>query len=319
MDPLSPARRNLYGSACLCAGVLVFSLQDAILKGISDDYAITQAMVIRSVVALPLLALFIRFETGLAALKSRRFGGVLLRSALLTLAYMSYYLGFPALPLADAVALFFVAPLLVTLLAGPMLGERVGIKGFIAAFAGFAGVLVIQNPGAGLFQPAALFSVASAFFYAIAMVVTRRLGVTETAAVMAFYQSATLLLGAGLAALVFHLVGVHSASHPSLDFLVRPWAWPSVPHLLLMASCGVIAAVAMSLLTQAYRMANASIVTVFEYTGLLWAPLWGVLFFAEIPAWTTALGAAMITAAGLLAIWTPSLRRGEARPRAVRS
>ena len=90
--------------------------------------------------------------------------------------------------------------------------------------------------------------------------------------------------------------------HPSLDFLVRPWAMPTPKDFLLMAACGVIAAIAIPLLTQAYRLAEANIVTVFEYTGMIWAPLWGFLFFGEIPRWTTLLGMLLIVTAGLYSL-----------------
>ena len=111
-----------------------------------------------------------------------------------------------------------------------------------------------------------------------------------------------ILLGAALIALAFHFSGIERLGHPSLDFLVRPWLQPTGHDLLLMALCGVIAAVAMSLLTHAYRSAEANLVTTFEYTGMIWAPLWGFVFFMEIPGWSTILGTALIIAAGVFAM-----------------
>jgi drug/metabolite transporter (DMT)-like permease len=302
--------RNLLGIACLCVGVAVFSTQDAIIKGISGDYAVTQAMVTRSLVALPILALFVQWEGGLRQLLSPRFWMLTLRGLILLLAYTTYYIAFPALPLADAIALFFTAPLMITFLAVPILKERVAMKEWIAAGIGFAGVLVMLRPGSGLFEPAALLSLASAFFYAISAIVARKLGVEEKASVMAFYQNIVFLMGAGLMALVFAWIGFKEAAHPSLEFLVRPWVWPSLRDFLLMGACGVIAAVAMSLLTNAYRLAQASLVSVFEYTGMLWTPLWGFFFFAEIPTWGTVIGAVLIAGAGILAMLGHGRRGG---------
>ena len=108
--------------------------------------------------------------------------------------------------------------------------------------------------------------------------------------------------GSGLAALALSHWGVVHASHPSLSCLVRPWVMPTLSDGLLIAVCGVVAATGMMLLTNAYRVARASTVTPFEYTGILCAPLWGFLFFDETPRATTVAGALVIVVAGLLAL-----------------
>jgi drug/metabolite transporter (DMT)-like permease len=311
------ANRNLVGIASLCLGVFIFSTQDAIIKSVSADYAVTQAIVTRSLVAFPLLLLFVHWEGGIRQILSPRFWALSFRGLILLVAYTSYYLAFPALPLAEAIVLFFTAPFLVTFLAGPILGERVQLKAVIALFVGFAGVLVILKPGFGFFEPAALLSLLSAITYALAMLFARKLGVSEPASVMAFYQNGIYFLGAAVMALVFYLIGWTTAEHPSLAFLVRPWAWPDLLGLTMMASCGVIAAVAMSLLTHAYRKGDASLVSVFEYTGMIWGPLWGFLFFAEIPPLTTLLGMLLILAAGLIVLAKPRLPAHQAAAKAT--
>jgi drug/metabolite transporter (DMT)-like permease len=225
-----------------------------------------------------------------------------MRGVILLVAYTTYYMALPALPLAQAIALFFAAPIIVTILSVPMLGEKVSGQSWAAIALGFVGVLIILQPGTALFNPAALFSLVSAATYALAMIIARKLGVSEPATVMAFYQNAVYLLGALLIAAFFAVAGIDHLGHPSLDFLVRPWARPDNYDLFLMGVCGVIAAVAMSLLTNAYRMADANLVTVFEYTGMFWAPLWGFLFFAEIPRLTTLTGLGLILVAGLISV-----------------
>ncbi len=296
------ANRNLLGIASLTFGVMLFSTQDAIIKAISHDHAVTLAMAIRCIVSLPLLLVMVHVECGLAKLRSPLLPALVLRGCILLVAYTTYYMGLPALPLAEAIALFFAAPIIVTILSVPMLGEKVSGLSWAAIALGFVGVLVILQPGTALFNPAALFSLVSAATYALAMIIARRLGVSESATVMAFYQNAVYLVGALLIAGFFAAAGIDRIGHPSLDFLVRPWAWPNTYDLFLMAICGAIAAVAMSLLTNAYRMADANLVTVFEYTGMIWAPLWGFLFFAEIPRWTTLTGLALILIAGLISV-----------------
>jgi drug/metabolite transporter (DMT)-like permease len=297
---------NITGMVSIILGVMVFSVQDAILKFLSSDYPVTQAIVFRCIVALPLLLMFVRFETGRFALKSRNLAAVVLRGLILLVAYTTYYMALPALPLAEAVALFFISPIIVTLLAALALRETVTAASWLAVIVGFVGVLIILQPGSALFEPAALFSLASAATYALSMIIARKIGGTETASIMAFYQNIVYLLGAAAMAAVITQFGSQSAAHPSIDFLVRPWVWPVPRDALLMAACGVIAAFGAFLLTHAYRSAQAKFVAVFEYTGMIWGPLWGFLFFAEIPRWTTVAGMLLILAAGLYALRTAS-------------
>jgi drug/metabolite transporter (DMT)-like permease len=301
-DSASQSRRNLIGIAALNAGVFIFSLQDAILKGLSGDHAVTLAIVIRSLVGLPLLFLMVQGECGVARLATRAWPWLMLRGAILLTSYTTYYLAFPALPLAEAIALFFTSPIFVTVLARLILHEKVHWRSWLAVIGGFAGVLIVLKPGSGLFEPAALLSLFSAAAYALAMVLARKFGTNEPTTVMAFYVNLTYLIGAGLLAALFHALGIGHLGHPSLDFLVRPWAMPGLRDLLLMGLCGVIAAVAMSLLTHAYRLARANLVTVFEYTGMIWVPLWGFLLFSEVPGLSTIIGTVIIILAGIVAV-----------------
>ena len=294
----SPVR----GIVCLCLGVFVFSLQDAVIKQVSAAYPLTQVVSIRSVVAIPILLTLVQIEVGWRAIFSPDFWPLTARAAIMFVSYTAYYMAFPALPLADAVALYFTVPLFVTALAGPFLGERSSRRVWTAVGVGFLGVMVMLQPGSGLFEPAAFLSLLAAAMYATSMLMARRLGTAQAASVMAFYQNWVYLAGAGLTAVCLHLLGIERAEHPSLSFLVRSWVWPTLPDGLLIASCGVIAATGMMFLTTAYRIARANLVTSFEYSGILWAPLWGFLFFGEIPRVTTVAGGLLIVGAGLVAL-----------------
>jgi drug/metabolite transporter (DMT)-like permease len=294
--------RTTIGVVSLCLGIFIFSFQDAILKYVSDTYPVTQVVAIRSLIAVPILACMVHFESGLGALRTGQAGWLALRACAMFTSYLAFYLAFPALPLAEAVALFFAAPLFITVLAAPVLGEHVGWRSWAAILIGLIGVLVILRPGSALFEPAALLSLLAALLYAAAALMTRRLGNTDTALTMTFYAMGIYLIGAAVLGLVLHLAGFSTATHPSLQFLVRPWVWPTVTDFVLMGACGVIATVAMTLLTHAYRIAEANVVTSFEYSGVFWPSLWGFLFFAELPRWTTFLGAVLIVGSGLLVL-----------------
>ena len=286
----------------LCLGVFVFSLQDAIIKQVSGAYPLTQVVVIRSLVAFPILLGLVQREVGWRALFGNDLGSLILRALIMFMSYTAYYMAFPALPLADAVALYFTVPLFVTALAGPFLGEHSGWRVWVAVLLGFFGVMVMLQPGTGLFEPAALLSLLSACMYGMSMLMARKLGSTQPACVLSFYQNAGFFIGALLTAFALYCLGIEHASHPSLAFLVRNWMWIPLNDLLLISASGIVAATGMMFLTSAYRLAQANRVAPFEYTGILWAPLWGYVFFQETPRLTTVAGAAVIVMAGLLAL-----------------
>jgi drug/metabolite transporter (DMT)-like permease len=294
--------RLALGIVSLCLGVLIFSLQDPLVKAVSSGYPVTEVMAIRAMVALPILIILVHVDVGMKALRSKRMGLLTLRAFVQFSSYTLYYLAIAALPLADAVALYFMAPLFIMAMAGPYLGERVSGRTLATVLIGLVGVIVMLRPGAGLFDWAALLSLGSAILYGFSQLVARRIGDTESATVMAFYQNGAYLIGAVVVAIVFHLAGITQANHLSLEFLVRPWVWPMLPDLFKMVACGFVASAGMILLSQAYRLAPANRVATFEYTGIIWTPLWGFLFFAEVPHETTVLGAMLIIGAGLLAL-----------------
>lgn len=291
--------RSLTAVAVLCLGVLVFSLQDVVVKLVSGRYPVHEAIAIRCAVALPILTFMVHMQGGLRALLSRRSGWLALRGAILMVSYTTYYLAFPIMPLAEVVALFFTAPLFVTALAGLLLGEKIGLKRWLASIAGFAGVVVMVQPQNGLFDIAVLLPIVSAATYAGAQIMARHFGTTESAPVMSFYQNMIYFIGAMTLAGLFGQGGGVDETHKSLAFLLRPWAMPSNFDLLMLAACGPIAAVGMTLLTQAYRMAEANLVTSFEYTGLIWGTIWGYAVWGEELSLPMALGAVLIVGAGL--------------------
>lgn len=294
--------RMVRGILSLCLGVLVFSLQDPLVKSVSSVYPVTEVMAIRSIVALPILIILVHADVGLRAILSKRFALLAIRAFIQFTSYTVYYLAIAALPLADAVALYFMAPLFIMALAGPYLGERVSWQTLATVLIGMLGVIVMMRPGAGLFDWAAMLSLGSALLYGFSQLMARKIGDTESSTVMAFYQNGAYLIGAAIVAGTFHLAGITHAVHPSVEFLVRPWIWPTLPDFLKMATCGFIASAGMILLSQGYRLAPANRVATFEYTGILWSPLWGFLFFAEVPRSTTVIGAVLIIGAGLLAL-----------------
>jgi len=298
------------GILALVAGIAIFSVQDVILKLLSGDYPLHQAMLLRSLTALPFhVAIVWWFDRTLTTIVTPGRWKMLARGLLNFTAYTCYYLGLAYLPLADTIALFFTNPLFITLAAAALFGERVGIVPAVAVAMGFAGVLMIVKPGAEGFELAALLPIIGALGYALSMVIARPMAKVETAAAMSFWGNVCFLLCAVVLSLIFGFGHFSGATHPSVAFLTRGWVMPSGFDLMLMASCGVISAVGISLLTYAYSAAPSSTVAPFEYSFMFWGLLWGWLFWGSLPDTLAWVGIAVIIGAGLLVIRAPQVKK----------
>jgi drug/metabolite transporter (DMT)-like permease len=204
--------------------------------------------------------------------------------------------------MATTVALYFTAPLFITVLSVVLLGEKVSASRWVALLLGLVGVVIMVRPGGALFDWAALLPIFCGFAYALSMIMARTKGVRDSAAAMAFWGNNAFLLASLALALVFGRGGSADLMHPSLAFLTRGWVTPGLSDALLMASCGLIAAVGLTLLTQAYRIGQSARVAPFEFTFALWGVLWGWLFWGALPdaqGWT---GIAILIAAGVYVV-----------------
>jgi S-adenosylmethionine uptake transporter len=293
-------RRQLHGVAFMCVGVFAFTFQDLIIKGISSTYPAHEIVFIRSLLALPFTLLIAWLETGLHRLRTPRIGAHMLRGVGFFLAYTLYYLGIAALPLAMAVAISFAAPLFITALAGPLLGERVGKVRWFAVVLGFIGVLIVMKDGLGHLEWAVVLPALSALCYALGQLHGRHIGATESASTMSVYVNVAFFVLSGLAGLTIGSGAFAHWSHPSLAFLLRAWMWPTQHDLLLMLGCGVAATIGLYCLGQGYRMAEANVAAIFEYSALPWAILWGFLFFSQFPDASTLAGVGLVIFAGIV-------------------
>jgi drug/metabolite transporter (DMT)-like permease len=201
-------------------------------------------------------------------------------------------LGLAAMPLADAVAIFFISPLVITVFSVVFLNEVVGTRRWAAIAVGFVGVLIMMRPGTAAFQLASLLPLAAAFCYAGIHIITRRIGGTESAA--------TMCLAMGVA---FGDGRFGDQTDPSLSFLLRAWSWPLPADYPVFIVIGVGIAVGGYLISQAYRVTEASYVAPFEYLALPMSVVLGMIVFNEFPGGWDYLGMALILGAGLFTIW----------------
>jgi drug/metabolite transporter (DMT)-like permease len=309
--PQDPVRRQaLLGMACAVAGSASFSVNDTTIKFLSGDYALHQVVLFRSTFGMAfVLAFLLPWQGGLAALRTAQPGKHALRGLCVVLSNVFYFLGLAALPLADTAAIFFVAPLMIAALSVPLLGERVGPRRWAAVGVGLAGVVVMMRPGSGSFHWALLLPVASALFYALMHIMTRRMGGRERAVTMVLYVQLSFVIVSALMGLAFGGGAFEGSADPSLGFLFRAWAWPPPGDFALLALIGVSSATGGLFIAQAYRLCEASLVAPFEYTAIPLAILGGWLVFGEWPAPQAFIGIALICGSGLYALWREGIRR----------
>ena len=304
-------------------GVLCISLNDMLIKRLSSGYPLHEIVFFRSSIALLVTMVFLQFEGGFAALRTDKPLLHLFRGVLVVISNMAFFLALAVLPLADATALFFVAPLFITLLSIPLLGEKVGPLRIGAVIVGFVGVIIMQRPWeSGDSLPASrivlLLPVLAAFTYALNQLMTRKLGVKAPASTLAIYIQATFLV----ASLGFFIVAgdgrfVTDTTGASLEFLLRAWVWPPPEDHIVLLGMGINGALIGYALSQAYRLADAATVAPFEYIGLPLAVFWGLMIFGDLPTWEVWTGIALIIASGLFVFFRERAKAKQVTPRPV--
>jgi drug/metabolite transporter (DMT)-like permease len=285
------ADRASLGISITVVGGLCFAIQDAGIKWLSAEIAVLQILFLRSLVGLVFLGASTGFSGETISLKVNRPWLLAARSGVNILSWVLFFTSLKYLPLATAVALFFSFPLFLAIISVPLLGETVGIRRILAIVVGFAGVLLITNPAAGLSMPA-LMMLGAALGWAIVASLTRILGENENTTTLLFY---TLL---GFAVLLA---------------IPQYWLWQSIDlHAYLMivgiAFFGVIAQFAV---TKAYAIASPSLIAPFEYTALIWSAILGYLVWNDIPGLYAIVGAFLIIASGVYIIHREAIQRGQ--------
>ncbi len=287
----SSSENPLNGILLLVFALFLFSLQDIIIKYFSNQYSVLQIVFIRGTIAVGLMWLLARITSGTAQLSSNKPYLALTRGLLGFCSYTTYYLAVASLPLAEVVAIVFTAPLFVTAMSALLLGEKVGMRRWSAVFAGFIGVLIIVGPSGEFGSLAVILAFTASITYASQTTITRYLGSHDTPLSIAFNALVVFTVASALLSLMMvgGLISITSA-HPSLVFFARDWAFPEALDLSLMIFLGFNGAVAFYCMSKAYCVAPASTIAPFEFTYVIWAVVFGYLFWSEIPRLTTLIG-----------------------------
>lgn len=291
--------KPLKGVCFLIAGVFVFSLQDVIIKWISGKYPVHEIVLIRSLFAIVPILFIAYLEGGLNLLRTNHYAGHIIRSIFLFGAYTCFYLSLATLPLAETVSLFFSAPIFITILSVAFLGEKVEFRSWIAVLAGFCGVIIMLMPGSKTLEPAAVLAILTAVLYAIASILTRKLGRTENGVSMAFYGTVMYIIFSTVIGIALNSITVAHNPHSSFAFLFREWQLPARGDLFVFFILGLIAAMGFYSLSQAYRLAQPSTIAPFEYIAVPLGVIWGYLFWKDMLEPRSVAGMLLIVGSGL--------------------
>jgi len=280
-------RQNATGSAVayLLVGVVGGLGLDLCAKGLLATYSLEQFVFLRSVIGLVIFVLIGRQFGGVRSLITSKWPWHLLRTLLATGAMFGFFYGLARMPLVDALTLGFTAPLMVTALSVPMLGEHVGWRRWIAVSVGFVGVLIILRPGGGEFTFAAVAVLFAAFCYACMAITARRLSTTESSYALSVY----VIAGPMLVSLA--LLGQGTWQAPDMD------GW------LLFTLAGACSVIAWIGIIGGYRRASPALLAPFEYTALIGGAVAGYLIWDELPDRWVVLGATIIIASGLFVVF----------------
>jgi len=275
---------NLRGILSMLAAVTTFAVMDVLLKTLVEQYPAMQVAFLRGAASLPLLlaanAVFGRW----ADLVPKRWSLHMLRGFLSLALLWCFVYALSQLSLANAYAIFMSAPLLITALSVPMLGERVGVRQWLAVFVGLAGVIIVLKPtGVGFATIGGLAALASAMSYALNAITVRILTRTDTSAAIVFWSLVCLTLISGVAA--------------STRWVPVQWE-----HWYLIGGLGLTGAVSHYFMTEAFRLAPPPVVAPLEYTALAWGMFFDWLLWATSPGLRMLTGASIIVASGVYVI-----------------
>ena len=304
----SAENHSLNGIYCILIGMVVVTIQDSTVKWLSPDYSLHQIMFVRSCIGLLIALFIIKFGGGFHLIKTQNLWLQLIRGGLLIIANMALFMAVAAMPIAEAIAIFFVAPLFITILSIPILKERVGPRRWIAVIAGLLGVIVMMNPTEKIVDWAALLPLVAALAYALMQMLTRKLGATDQASTMTFYNQSTLVAVSLIIGVIIGDGKFSNMGHASLDFLFRAWVIPDKDHLWIFIILGITSGFGSYLLSQAYRLGEANLIAPFEYVSLPLSILLGYLLWRDFPTSSGFAGMTLILGAGLYVLYREKTR-----------
>ncbi len=296
---MSTQNNNPKGIIFILIAMMVFSVQDGIMKHIYNFVSLYEIYLIRTVVSFVLILLFLIITKKPIVFKSQYPLLTFTRVILFFFGFSSFYVSLTVLPLGTATALFFVTPFLITIFAHFFLKEEIGLRRWSAVVVGFIGVYITLNPDFSNFNYLSLLPILCALCYSLSMIIIKKTSDKDSV----YTQTFTFYIGAIIISIIFYFIigdGQYNVSdHPASQFIFREWFVDFNSNILLMTATGVTATLAFLFLFTAYSIASPAVVSPFEYSILFWSPLVGWLYFDEIPSLNTVIGILIIVSSGV--------------------
>ena len=290
---------NPKGIILILLGMMIFSVQDSIMKYIYNFVSLYEVYLIRTLVSFVVILLFLKIAKKPIIFKTQYPFLTYCRVILFFFGFSSFYISLTVMPLVTATALFFVTPFLITIFAKFFLKEQIGPRRWLAVIIGFVGVYIILNPNFSNFDYLSLTPIFCAFCYSLSMIIIKKTSEKDSV----YTQTFTFYIGAIIISLIFYFIigdgQYNTTDHPAFQFIFREWFTGLETSMLIMIATGLTASVAFLLLFTAYRIASPAVISPFEYSIIIWSSLSGWFFFNEIPDLKTIIGIFLIVCGGI--------------------
>ena len=279
---MASKNNNPKGIILILLAMMVFSVQDSLMKYIYSFVSLYEVYLVRTLVSLVIMLLFLKLTKKPIVFKTQYPLLTFCRVILFFFGFSSFYISLTVMPLATATALFFVTPFLITILANLFLKEHIGPRRWGAVIIGFIGVYIVLNPDFRNFDYLSLTPILCAFCYSLSMIIIKKTSEKDSV----YTQTFTFYFGAIIISSIFYFfIGdgqYNTSNHPASQFIFREWFENLEVSMLLMIFTGFTASAAFLLLFTAYSIASPAVVSPFEYSILLWSSLSGWIFFDEM-------------------------------------
>lgn len=264
-----------------------FSTHDVVIKSLGQTYSIFQIAFFSVLFGFPLLAVSMSAEPDEKSFRPHHPWWLALRLVMIVITMMCVFYAFTVLPLVEVYAILFAMPVLITALSVPLLGEVVRARRWIAVAAGMIGVLIVLRPGVTVFTWGHVAAITGAATAALGTIIIRKIGSDERTEVL----------------VLFPMMGNLVVTGTLLPFVYKPMPFE---HVAMMGGIGILVFAGQMLMVVAYKAASAALVAPMQYSQILWATLFGAMFFNEYPDLWVYVGAGVVIASGLYIVWRES-------------